>query len=135
MGDVTKELARFLVVRSCGFLEQVSIECCKMYLSAKSDPRSSSFGVSWLDRSVNPTPGRLIELMRRFDDVWADELSDLLNENDEYLKREFEFLVDRRNRIAHGLSEGITIRKAIVLYDAVQEISEWFVAQFKPVML
>ncbi len=73
--------------------------------------------------------------MRRFDDVWADELSDLLNENDEYLKREFEFLVDRRNRIAHGLSEGITIRKAIVLYDAVQEISEWFVAQFKPVML
>lgn len=72
--------------------------------------------------------------MGRFDDAWADELNDLLNDNDEYLKRELEFLVDRRNKIAHGLSEGITVRKAIILFDAAQDISDWFVAQFRPVI-
>lgn len=39
--DIDSALARFLVVRTCGYLEQVVEICCKSYLKSKSDFRSS----------------------------------------------------------------------------------------------
>lgn len=130
--DIVRELARFLVIRSCGFLEQVSTECCKYYIRQKSDPRSSSFASSWLERTRNPSPENLIDLVRRFDPAWSDELRQVLDEDDERLRREASFLVDRRNRIAHGENERVSARKAIDLCEVSQEITDWFLQRFDP---
>lgn len=64
--------------------------------------------------------------IRRFDTSWGEELDDFLKD-DEPLERETRFVVDRRNRIAHGPSEGISARKAIDLYQNAQEITDWLI--------
>ncbi len=130
--DIDAALARFLVVRTCGYLEQVVEICCKSYLKSKSDLRSSSYGASWLGRGRNPSSEALVSLLRRFDRAWADELDQLLSEDDERLGRELDFLVDRRNKIAHGLNEGIGIRKALDLVEPTLIIGAWFIARMDP---
>lgn len=125
-------MARFLVVRACGFLEQVIEECCRALATSKASPRISSFATSWLGRGFNPTPDRVVGLVRRFDSTWALELETLLGQDDELLARELSFLVDRRNKIAHGLSEGIGARKALDLVSASRAVADWFVQRFDP---
>jgi len=129
---VSAALARFLVVRTCGYLEQVVDECCTSYIRSKSDPPSGAFGASWFGRGNNPTPKRLLDLVRRFDTGWAYDLNDLLSKDDELLHREISFLVDRRNKIAHGLSEGIGVRKSLDLVDPTKIICKWFIRSFDP---
>src|SRR3954453_8582903 len=98
-------LARFLVVRSCGFLEQTVLQVCRGYVSERSGGPVRTFSQSWLERSPNPSPSALTLLAGRFDAAWADDLMELLEADDQRLQREIEFLVDRRNKIAHGLNE------------------------------
>jgi hypothetical protein len=130
--DIDSALARFLVIRTCGYLEQVVDICCKSYLKSKSDLRSSSYGASWLGRGRNPSTDALVSLVRRFDGAWADELHQLLSDDDERLGRELDFLVDRRNKIAHGLNEGIGIRKALDLVEPAVTTGEWFITKMDP---
>jgi RiboL-PSP-HEPN len=130
--EVTRALARFLVVRTCGYLEQVVEECCRAYLHSKSAPAVASFGRSWLGRGSNPTPDRLEALTRRFDAQWATELRELLERDDQLLSRELALLVDRRNKIAHGLSEGLGARKALDLVDSASVVASWFVHRLDP---
>lgn len=129
---VSAELSRFLVVRVCGYLEQSVEECCRSYLKSKSDPKSAAFGESWFGHGANPRPESLIKLVQRFDRAWAEELEMLLNADDELLKRELEFLVDKRNRISHGLNQGVGQRKALDLVPNARRIANWFVNRFDP---
>lgn len=130
--DVDAALARFLVVRTCGYLEQVVEICCRSYLKSKAHPRCSSFGASWLGRGRSPSPESLINLVQKFDGSWAKELELLMREDDEKLKRELDFLVDRRNKIAHGVSEGITIRKSLSLVEPATAVAGWFIKTLDP---
>lgn len=130
--DVNAALARFLVVRTCGYLEQVVEECCKAYLSSKSCPRSASFASSWLGTGRNPSSHKLVDLVTKFDANWAEELDALLKADDEKLHRELAFLVNRRNMISHGLSEGIGTRKALDLVAPARQIATWFISTFDP---
>ena len=126
------ELSRFLVVRICGFLEQSVEESCRSYLRSKSDPRSTSFGESWFGRGANPRPDELVRLVGRFDNAWSEELEQLLNKDDELLRRELSFLVDKRNRISHGLNQGVGQRKALDLVPCAIRVASWFVERFDP---
>ena len=126
------ELARFLVVRTCGYLEQCVEICWISYLKSRADPRSASFGASWLGRGSNPSPGALVTVVRRFDPQWAEYLDQLMNEDDEYLKRETAFLVDRRNKISHGRSENVGKRKSLDLVANAITVADWFIERFDP---
>lgn len=130
--QVIKELSRFLVVRSCGLVEQVSEECCKEYLIKKSDIRSSSFAHSWFGRGANPSPGNLVSLVSKFDPEWGKDLQQFLDDDDELLKRQLDFLVTRRNKIAHGESEGVGVRKALDLSETAFKLTDWFIVTFNP---
>jgi len=130
--EVTRALSRFLVVRACGYLEQVAEECCRAYVRSHATPQVSSYGSSWLGRGANPTPENLTRLVRRFDASWADAIEALLRSNGDLLWGELSFLVDRRNKIAHGLSEGITGRKALELAAYAKEVADWFIVRFDP---
>lgn len=130
--EVNAALARFLVVRICGYLEQVVEECCKAFLTSKSSPQAASFGASWLGTGRNPKPSNLIDLTRRFDARWADQLEALLKDDDERLHRELSFLVNRRNLISHGLNEGIGTRRALNLVEPTKQVANWFIVTFDP---
>lgn len=130
--EIAGYLTRFLVVRSCGYLEQVIDETCRAYLKSKSAPGAAAFGSSWLGGGRNPKPDALEQLLRRFNLGLETELKELFSQHDDYLRREIAFLVDRRNKIAHGLNENITLRKALELADAVTETADWFILRLDP---
>jgi hypothetical protein len=130
--DSTGALARFLVVRSCGFVEQVTEECCRCYLLSRSELRAATFGSSWLGQGRSAHPDNLIHLVSKFDSAWAVELSAMFEDNDQELRREIALLVDRRNKIAHGLSEGIGTRKALDLASYARLLTDWFVLRLDP---
>src|SRR5712671_4406915 len=71
--EVRDWLARLLVVRSCGYLEQTVLEACRGYVHGRSGGPARTFGRSWLDRGRNPTPEALVLLVGRFDATWANE--------------------------------------------------------------
>jgi hypothetical protein len=74
----------------------------------------------------------LVTLVARFDTTWAGDLLDVLEADDQRLHREVSFLVDRRNKIAHGLNEGVGTVRALQLSDVACEVSDWFLARFDP---
>jgi hypothetical protein len=134
-GDGDREagwLARLLVVRSCGYLEQVVMAVSSEAVTTRSGGVVRSFANSWLSLSRNPAPDYLVQWVGRFDASWANELEELLDDGDEELRRELSLLIDRRNRIAHGLNEGVTVRKALDLQKTAEGVAEWFLVRFDP---
>jgi len=68
----------------------------------------------------------------RFDSSWARELASLLDANDQTVRREVHFMVDRRNRIAHGHNECLTARRALALIDSAHVLADWFILRMNP---
>jgi RiboL-PSP-HEPN len=130
--EVHQSLCRFLVLRSCGYLERSTQEICRAYVRAKSGGPVRSFAHSWLERSGNPRPEYLEQLVARFDGAMGDEFRQFIEEADGRIKREIGALVGYRNLIAHGLSEGINRTKAIQYKDVVCEVTDWFILRFNP---
>lgn len=130
--EVHQALCRFLVVRSCGYLENSTVEICRAYVRARSGGPVRSFAHSWLERSGNPNPEYLKTLVGRFDAAMSEEFEQFIEGSDGRLKREVGFLVDRRNKIAHGMSEGINRTKAVQLKDVACEVADWFILRFNP---
>lgn len=130
--DVIKELARFLVVRTCGHLEKTVHECCLAYIREKSWGRVKDFSESWLKRIENPTPDHLLDLVGRFDGSLKEDLRNLFESNDGELRREISFLVGKRNVIARGESESIGPRKALDLLGYSKSLTDWFIRNFDP---
>jgi hypothetical protein len=130
--EVHQSLCRFLVIRSCGYLEISTVEICRAYVYAKSGGPVRSFAHSWLERSGNPQPGYLIKLIGRFDATMASEFEQFIADEDSRIKRDIDFLVNRRNRIAHGESEGINQARAIQLKEISCEVADWFILRFNP---
>lgn len=133
--DILQWLTRMLVVRSSGFVEQTSREVFWGYIDERSGGLVKAFGHSWLDRSRNPSPENLLAMIGRFDHALKIEFEELLEFDDQRLRRELAYLVDRRNHIAHGLSESINRDKALALKGVALEVSEWLVLKFNPLRL
>lgn len=131
--ELNSVLARFLVVRACGYLEQVVEQTCLQYLNSKSShPWCQSFNGSWFGRGRNPSPNALVAFVKKIDLSLSEDLESLFQENDDLLLREISFLVDRRNKISHGLSEGVGTRKALDLVPPTVLVADWFLDNFNP---
>lgn len=126
------ELARFLVVRSCGHVEFSFDESIACFVSAHSRLNVASYVRGGLFRGRNPKSGTMLEVLRRFDSEWAADFENFIGQDLGLYQRELDFLVDRRNKIAHGQSEGVTRRKALDLCDYAVDIADWLVDCFDP---
>ncbi|MET3922671.1 hypothetical protein ABIB26_003632 [Arthrobacter sp. UYEF20] len=125
-------LSRLLVLRSCGHLEQVVQKCAQGYVEGKAGGPVRSFSLTWLAKSRNPSARALRELAERFDPAWAQDLDNVLDENEQSLRRLLGNLVDFRNLIAHGQNQGVTREKALELGDAAESISDWWITTMNP---
>ena len=56
----------------------------------------------------------------------------MLDADDERCRRELAFMMDRRNKISHGISESVNRSKALVLKDIACELADWFILRFNP---
>lgn len=125
-------LTRFLVVRSCGYLEQCVHLIVTDHLQANSWGTVKSFAISWMPHSRNPSAENLLEVLGRLDTYLRKEFDQLLSEDDGRLRQQLSLLVGRRNQIAHGENEGMGTQAALDLYDAAKNISDWFIRRFAP---
>jgi hypothetical protein len=126
-------MSRMLVIRASGYIEQSAKAIARAHVEQRSGGRVRTFALTWLEWSRNPTPDHLTELVGRFDANFRDELLELLEKDDQRLLRELSLLVDRRNKIAHGLNEGVTRDKAVALANVAIEVTDWLVLRFNPV--
>lgn len=130
--EIESALARFLVIRTCGHLEFTFEETLCRAAEDQASPKVAAFVRGQYFRGSNPKPGRLVAELAKFDVQHSARLGAFLAANDEELQRELEFLVDRRNKIAHGQNEGLGRRKAIDLADIGIVIGDWIVAELAP---
>ncbi|NMM24770.1 MAG: hypothetical protein HHJ11_15005 [Phycicoccus sp.] len=130
--NVRNALARFLAVRACGHIEFLFDECLATYVESHSHPNVAAYVRSGLFTGRNPWPNDLARRMSRINILWSQELDELFDENDELLRREVSFLVDRRNKIAHGQNEGMQIRKSLDLADHALSIGDWISERLDP---
>ncbi|WP_407698565.1 HEPN domain-containing protein [Streptomyces calvus] len=124
-------LVRFFLV-TCGHLEQVVFECARAYIDGKSGGPVRVFSQSWIVRTKNPSPDNILSLAGRFGGDFEARLKDLLEADDQRLHRELSLLVNRRHQIAHGLNEGLTGSKAVMLYECALEVADWFLENLNP---
>lgn len=131
---VAASMSRFLVVRACGHIEYTLIELIVAYSERMSHHSSISSYVrgTFSGAGRNPRPGLISETLRRLRPEWATKFDVFVDNDDEYFKRELNFLVDRRNKIAHGESEGIGRRKALTLADVSIEITDFLTKTLNP---
>lgn len=125
-------LTRFLVVRTCGFLEQVLHKCVIGHIEAKSAGMSRSFALSWLERSINPSVGNVLTTLGRFDQNLADEFQEMLDDGDGTLNNDLHALVTKRHQIAHGENGGFGTSRALDLYERAIEVADWIILRFQP---
>jgi hypothetical protein len=130
--DTLQHLTRLLVIRSSGFLEQTSFEIARGYVEFRSGGMVRTFASSWLERTRNPSEANLMELVGRFDESLKLDFETFLHANDDLLSRELSFLVDRRNKIAHGLNENLNRQKALTLKGVSVTIADWFINHLDP---
>lgn len=114
---IERAMCRFLVIRSCGYIELCVERGLLDTLAYEASPSVLSYVESGFFKGRNPKPGKIDSLLRSFRVEWAEEVADLLGKDDELLKRELEFLVSKRNSIAHGQSDSLGRRKALDLCD------------------
>jgi hypothetical protein len=130
--EIQSWLARLLVVRSAGYIEQAVAECGREHVRARSGGWIQSFAHSWLERSKNPSPENLTQFLGRFDHTVSLEFDEFLRQDDERLYRDLASLIDKRNRIAHGLNEGIGKDRAVTLSTSAVEVVDWFILKLNP---
>lgn len=126
------QLARFLSIRSTGHVEFTLDKCLEHFATAKSHPYISSYVISGLYRGRGVKPDTLIDRFRDINPELALRLETFLAQDDERLRRELAFMVDKRNRIAHGQNHGLSTRKALDLSDVAIEVGDWIVANLDP---
>lgn len=120
--EIRAWLSRLLVVRSAGYIEQAVMECCRGHVRVRGGGWVQSFAHSWLERSKNPSPDNLLELIGRFDHRAGEEFDVFLRADDESAYRDLASLVDKRNKIAHGLNEGVGPERALALSTAAVSV-------------
>jgi hypothetical protein len=125
-------LVRFLVVRSCGYLEQVMHLCAMGHLQELSHGTARSYSLSWLARSINPSVENIRNTMGRFDAGFVDEFDTMLAADHGALANDLGALVTKRHAIAHGANDGLGDRRALDLYEMAKKLADWMMRRLNP---
>jgi RiboL-PSP-HEPN len=128
--EVGSDLAKYVCVRICGFVDQSLVTLTVAHSEAKSAPTVARFAASWMARTQNPKRGRLIEFAGRFRHDWGEELDKALEAIDP--TDSLNSLVQTRNDIAHGLSSGVGHDTLIRYFGLAVDIVAWFVDKLDP---
>jgi hypothetical protein len=125
-------LSRFLAIRACGHIEFTFEEAFCTYAESKASPPIANFVRSQFFRGSNPSAERISQTLRKLDPARADRFIAFADDGDGEIQRELSFLLDRRNKIAHGQSESVGRVKAVALGEVSLRIADWLVTELDP---
>lgn len=129
---VHRALARYLVVRSTGYLEAVRDDVADHFTSRKGSEEVVRRIRLHLRNGQGVAPTQLLEFARSFHPNWHEELNGLLSADDDRLKDLLGAMVSARKKIAHGDGETVTTARALAWADAAEAIGKWLTKRFDP---
>ena len=130
--DVGAELSRFLVIRSVGYIEHTFDNCVASFAESKSHPTVANFVRESLFKGRNPSPEKMVSRLQILDTNWESKLQNYLDADDKRVHRELTYMVDRRNKIAHGINETVNRRKSLDLADIALDLGEFLIKLIDP---
>lgn len=110
---VSRALARYLTVRSVGYVEAVRDDLADLYTSVIGHPRLHRRVVHHLRGGLGVTPEQLLSFVGSFDKDWRIALEAVLDADDQALRNQLGAMVAARKKIAHGDGDQVTSGKAL----------------------
>lgn len=107
--EMRSEWAKYLCVRSAGFLEIGLREIFSSFVRDTSHEAVGRFAVGQLKRISNPKAGRFVEVARAFKKKWSEELEEFVT--DDGRDDAINSIMVNRHKIAHGEDSGITMMR------------------------
>lgn len=125
-------LARYLAIRSAGYLEAVRDDVADEHVAIKSTAEVARRVRKHLRQGQGVTPAQLLDFVGSFDPGWYAELEEILNDDDQALRSSLGALVAARKKIAHGDGESVTVGKALRWSDTAEGLGNWLIRRFDP---
>jgi hypothetical protein len=129
--EAAGDLACYLCVRVSGYLEQATAIIFRSYCGKNSYGEVQQFAMSWLDRTPNLSSDALLQLVKRFSNLAADELAEFLDAEER--GSSINALIGIRNDIAHGRNQRLSRMQAWRYFEVVELVVEWLVDRFDPI--
>ena len=105
--EIMSHWAKYLCVIIAGFLENSLKELLKNYSKVCSSPTVNRYCSKSLEKIQNPKTTRFIDVLRQFDNSWANYLENFVQENGR--KEAIDSIMANRHLIAHGKSVGLSV--------------------------
>jgi hypothetical protein len=127
--EIQADFARYLIVLTCGFLEN-SIEAIILdFTKRRSGGEVASYVEQQLKLWTNPNCEKIKTLLGTFKSSWRDQLEVYLVDEK---KDSVNGLVALRHRIAHGDHVGTTLSQAKGYYNNIKDVVEFIVGIVDP---
>jgi hypothetical protein len=128
--ETRSHFAQYLCILVSGFLERAVQELAMERCRKSSDRTIQSYVRSQIERFINPTAERLVQLVGMFDRQWEDRARDFIVEE---RKEAVNSINGLRNAIAHGQDVGgLTYARVNGYYEQVQLVIEFLADLFDP---
>jgi uncharacterized protein (DUF849 family) len=127
--EVQSDFAKYLCVLVSGFLEKAVSALLEELAMRRSAPEVAAFVASELRYWMNPTTGKISDLLGSFSNAWrvrAEEF--LVDEKKEHINS----LVALRNKIAHGESVGTSLSQVKEYYKTTVTVVEFLADVIDP---
>lgn len=115
---VSRAMARYLTIRSVGYVEAVRDDLADLYASVTGHHRLHRRIVHHLRGGLGATPEQLLTFVGTFDKDWRIAFESVLDADDQALRSQLGAMVAARKKIAHGDGEQVTTGKALAWSDA-----------------
>jgi hypothetical protein len=117
--ELQSQWARYLCILVSGFLETSVCAIYGEFARKAASPYVANFVKCELDSFQNPKMGKILELTRAFNPLWADELE---TATEGELRDAVDSIVANRNQIAHGRDVGITYTRIKNYYEGAIKV-------------
>ena len=129
---VEQSLARYLTVRSVGYVEAIRDDVADIYASVRAPIEIVRRVRHHLRTGLGGTPEQLTAFVRSFSPDWADELNEYLDQDNGLLRSSLGAMVASRKKIAHGDGDTVTTGRALAWATNAEEIGAWMLRRFNP---
>lgn len=118
-GELQAHLTKYICVLTSGLLEVAVRSTLTTYASKKGAPRLVRYIERDLAQFQNPKMNKILDLIRKFDVTWADELR---SATEGELKDAVDSVVANRHQIAHGSNVGMSITQVEDYYRRIARV-------------
>lgn len=127
---VSRALARYLTLRSVGYIEAVRDDLADLYASVVGHHRLHRRVVHHLRGGLGAAPEQLLTFVGSFDRDWRVAFEAVLDAEDQTLRNHLGAMVAARKKIAHGDGDQVTAGRALAWSDVAlalgKELSKLF---------